>query len=119
MEFSTYSERWKLSECGLQPYALLRFVLEACSRRLPQDTLGHAKAFAEFAGGRSFASSTLIPAGVSVRSEGHYEGGACDVGITLVFMGLTRPFLKDVLSGAANEEALREAGCILIQRTEV
>ena len=119
MEFSTYSERWKVSACGIQPYALLRFVLEACSRRLPPETLGHAKAFAEFAGGRSFASSTLTPTGVSLRSEGHYEGGPCDVGITLVFMGLTRQFLKHVLSGAANEAALKDAGCVLIERVEV
>lgn len=119
MEFSTYSERWKVGECGIQPYALLRFVLEACSRRLPPETLGHAKAFAEFAGGRSFASCTLTPSGVSLRSEGHYKGGPCDLGITLIFMGLPRPFLKDVLSGAANEAALREAGCLLIERVEV
>ncbi|MEJ2685282.1 MAG: hypothetical protein P8Z71_12925 [Candidatus Sulfobium sp.] len=119
MEFSTYSEKWKLSECGVQPYALLRFVLEACSRRLPPDALGHAKAFAEFTGGRVFASSTLTPFGVSLRSEGYYEGGACDVGITLVFMGLTMQFLKDVLSGAANEEVLKQAGCVIIERMEV
>ena len=119
MEFSTYSEKWRVSECGLQPYALLRFVLDACSRRLPPDTLGHAKAFAEFAGGRCFASSTLTPSGVSVTNEGHFEGGPCDVGITLVFMGLARPFLKDVLSRAAGEKALKDAGCILIERVEV
>jgi hypothetical protein len=119
MEFSTYSEKWKLSECWIQPSALLRFILEACSRRLPPDSLGHAKAFAEFEGGRSFASCTLTPSGVSLRSEGHYEGGACDVGITLVFMGLTRPFLRDVLSGAANEEVLKQVGCVLIERMEV
>jgi hypothetical protein len=119
MEFSTYSEKWKLRGCGVQPSELLRLVLDACSRRLPSDTLGHAKAVAEFAGGRSFASCTLTPAGVSLRSEGHYEGGPYDLGITLIFMGLPQPFLKDVLS-AANEEVLKqESGCALIERVEV
>ncbi|MEJ2696480.1 MAG: hypothetical protein P8013_07505 [Candidatus Sulfobium sp.] len=119
MQFSTYSEEWKLNECGVSPSELLRLVLDACSHRLPQDTLGHAKAFAEFSGGRCFASSTLTPSGVFLRNEGHYEGGVCNVGITLVFMGLTRQFLKDILSAVADGGMLKEAGCVLNERREV
>ncbi|MFO0754763.1 MAG: hypothetical protein U0411_15725 [Thermodesulfovibrionales bacterium] len=80
--------------------------------------MGHAKAFAEFSGGRAFASSTLTPAEVSLRSEGHYEGDVCDLGITLIFTGLPRTLLKDVFSEAV-DDVLRQIGCLLIERAEV
>lgn len=118
MEFSAYSEKWKLSKCGIQPSELLRLVLQACSERLPPDALGHAKAFVEFTGGRAFAFSTLTPAGVTIRNEGHYAGGVCEMGITLVFMGLPQPLLRDALLGAA-DKAYGQSGGILIERMEV
>jgi len=117
MDFSTYSEKWKFHECKVQPSELLRLLLQACSRRLPPDALGHAKAFAEFTGGRAFASTTLTPADVTIRNEGQYEGGVCEMGVTLIFMGLPRPLLQDVLIEAA-DEVFRQSGCVMIKRTE-
>lgn len=119
MEFSTYSEKWKLSDCGsVQPSELLHLVLQACSRRLPPDALGHAKAYAEFAGGRSFAFSTVTPAGVTLRNEGHFAGGDCDIGITLIFLGIPRQLLRSILFGAA-DEACRQYDNLLIEKEEV
>jgi len=118
MEFSTCSEKWTLNDCRIQPSELLRLVLQACCQRLPPDALGHAKAYAEYLGGQSFASSTVTPAGVTLRDEGHYEGGAFEIGITLIFMDLPVSLLEKVLLEAA-DEACGQSGCLIIERKEV
>jgi hypothetical protein len=118
MEFSSYSKKWEVQGCSENPEELVKSVLEACAEYLPDTALGHLKGFLEFDKGSVFASSSLIPPEITLRTEGEYNGGDMVLGATLIFMDLDVEFLSDILSRAAME-VCGQLGCKFKDTTEV
>lgn len=118
MEFSSYSKKWEVQGCSENPEKLIKSVLGVCAEHLPNTALGHLKGFLEFDSGSVFASSTLIPPEITLRSEGKYSGGDMVLGVTLIFMDLDVEFLSDALSTAAME-VCEHLGCKFKEITEV
>jgi hypothetical protein len=118
MEFASHSKKWEVQDYSDSPEKLIKSVLSACARHLPKDTLGHMKGFLEFARGSVFASSSIIPPEITLRSEGRYSGGKMVLSVTLIFMGLDAEFLNDAVSRAAMEVCER-LGCTFKEIREV
>ncbi len=118
MEFASHSKKWVVRVYPGSPEQVIKSLIDACARRFPSDALGHAKAFIEFGGGSIFASSTITSQEITIRTEGNYRGGDMILSVTLIFMGLTVEFLKEVLSQAV-AEVCEDLGCTLEESREV
>jgi hypothetical protein len=118
MEFASHSKKWEVRTYSNTPEELIKCVLKACVGLLPDTALGHLKGFLEFEGGSVFASSSLIPPEITLRTEGEYRGGDMVLGVTLIFMDLDVEFLSDVLSRAA-VVVCEQLGCKFNDTTEV
>jgi hypothetical protein len=107
MNFTSLSRRWTINECSARPEDVIRSLISAVVRHLPENSLGHVKGYVEFKHGAVFASSTLIPPEVILQKTGDYQGGSMWVNVTMIFFDLSREVLA---------AALEMAGGKLVQR---
>lgn len=107
MNFNSAARTWVVSECPVGPELLIRSLLEAAVQHLPDESLGHAKGYAEFTGGAVFASTTLIPPDIQIRHQGDYHGGKMDINLVLIFAELDRDVLREAIILAGDAVAKR------------
>lgn len=116
MNYGCHSCRWTVTECTTRPEVLIRSLMDAVVVHLPADSLGHVKGYVAFDGGSVFASSTLIPPGVTVQQTGAYHQGEMRINVTMVFSDLSREEMARALE-QAGEKIGQEWNCTLHQVT--
>ncbi len=116
MNYSSACRRWRCGPCQAPPEALLNTLLASAIGQLPPGSLGHAKGYAEYAGGAIFASSTIVPPDIKIQQRGEYQGGEIRINLALIFAEMDAAILERALR-AARQEAQERWDCRLQEFT--
>ncbi len=103
MNFTHQSWCWRIAKCTTKPEVLLRSLIEAVVADLPANSLGHIKGYVDFDSGTVFASSTLVPPGVTLDQRGEYHQGAMQIHLTMIFYNLSQAVMAKALALAVEE----------------
>jgi len=110
MSFTNVCRCWRVIDCPASPRELLTSMLQVAVRRLPSNSLGHAKGYAQYAGGALFASTTVVPPDIGVQEQGEFQGGDVEINLVLIFSDLDQEVLEEAVA-AAREHARGQWGC--------
>lgn len=85
-------------------------MLKEVVRCLPLNSLGHAKAYAQYSGGALFASTTVVPPDIGMQEQGKFQGGKVEINLALIFSDLDQETMEKAV--AASRQHVREKwGC--------